>query len=166
MTPTQKEALDNVIHTQEELQEVWSKPRVFNLPGNVINRQALVVTCVVSEGEKLKWAAAVRLYHPKRQKIKRAALFTASERNMITSVLKHELKDVGYAHTEAGFRSEFALHLTRDVTDLELSAKLKPHLTGTRPALVREDEAKSLLTKLEEDLGAKTESRIIQPKFN
>lgn len=159
MTPTQHQAIHNIVHTDEQLQAAWNNPRRFRLPG-FKNREVLIILIVAKDRGSYKWSASARVYNPIKKKIKSPAFLTKLEQTVVKLMLISELNGVGHIdRTE--FRSKYALHLEARVTGDELGESLRPDL-ARNGKIVDQSEAIKLLDKLEDDLRP----RIIKPNGN
>jgi hypothetical protein len=155
MTPAQIEALKHPCKTQEQLQELWDKPRHFHFPGGGKFKLALVVLAVVEEPSGFKWTASVRMYNRSKGKFKSYALWTRSDRLTAERILSSELIGAGDAAQEEVFTTSTGTHLNRPLTTEERNLMLRPHLLGSnghKPAAIStKEEALKLVDKLEDD---------------
>ena len=162
MTPTQQEAIHNMIKTPEELQAAWDKPRVFSIP-LLQNRQAFIVTVVLHDTRGYHWMSCIRLYHSKKNKVKPPESYNGMEAAKVGLMLASELNGVGHEEDTRLFNSQWAMHIEKKVTGAELGELLKGGITGKtnghKPGTITNQKAAiDLLNKFEKDL----DSRIIK----
>jgi hypothetical protein len=156
MSPTQIEALSNIITDPAKVQEVWDKPRVFKFP-TLNGRTALIVTCAVKQSTSstgYQWMTCVRIFHNKKRHVKPPETWTPFEETAVGLVLTNELVGVGKDDdSRQYFNSQWARHLVADLTTEELSLSLRKDLLGNgnghKPGvIVTEHSAMELVDKL------------------
>lgn len=168
MTPAQEHALANVCRSQEAIQAAWDQPRWFNL-NTLSNRQALVVTIVVEDGQGYHWMSCVRIYHTKKRKVKEPQILSPLESTQVGLILVNELQDVGRDETAEWFTSTWASHVKKTLTAAEVNIILRPDILGKsktnghKKLETSKDSALNILDNLAKGLDEAKDSRIIKP---